>query len=196
MAHAYYINNTNDLSMARYTLDSNGRKHFVILLDDPMVDQTQVQAMAAQRVLIGSALLPDLNCYSFLQNGDRNSFEICYINYLTRSDMTPTIDEFVSTIAAKMLFEDIDFIFYQEGGDKIVSRLDVRDFKDVLFYVFAKFYGILVVTGFPHHPSMVSSIDRAFVGQIQNKAYAYQIYPAPQQPQQQMLFTPMWGGQQ
>jgi hypothetical protein len=193
MALAYYINNANDLGMVRQTLTNNGRNHFVILLDDPMIDQAQVQAMAAQNVLIGSILLPDLNCFAFLQNGDRYNFEINYKMYLVKSDMTPAIDEFISIIAAKMLFEDIDFIFYQEGGDKIVNPLDPRAFTNVLFDVLRDFYGILIAT-FPQ-PPQASSIHQAYVGQIQNKAYAYGIYPLPQQPQQQMLFTPMWGDQ-
>lgn len=193
MALAYYINNANDLGMVRQTLTNNGRNHFVILLDDPMIDQAQVQAMAAQNVLIGSILLPDLNCFAFLQNGDRYNFEINYKMYLVKSDMTPAIDEFISIIAAKMLFEDIDFIFYQEGGDKIVNPLDPRAFTNVLFDVLRDFYGILIAT-FPQ-PPQASSIHQAYVGQIQNKAYAYGIYPPPQQPQQQMLFTPMWGDQ-
>ena len=194
MALADYINNGNELAAVRQALANSGRKHFVILLDDPMIDQAQVQALGAQNVLIGSILLPDLNCFEMLQNGDRYKFEINYINYLVNSDMTPGIDEFISIIAAKMLFEDIDFIFYQEGGDKIVNNLDPKAFTNVLFDVFRKYYGIMICT-FPQMPN-TSSIDPAYVGQIQNKAYAYGVYAVPQQqPQQQMLFTPMWGGQ-
>ena len=194
MAVAYYINNGNELAAVRQALANSGRNHFVILLDDPMIDQAQVQALGAQNVLIGSILLPDLNCFEMLQYGDRYNFEINYNCYLIKSDMTPAIDEFISIIAAKMVFEDIDFIFYQEGGDKIVNNLDPKAFTNVLFDVFRKYYGIMVCT-FPQ-PPQASSIDPAYVGQIQNKAYAYGVYPVPQQqPQQQMLFTPMWGGQ-
>lgn len=193
MALAYFINNGNELAAVRQALTNSGRNHFVILLDDPMIDQAQVQALAAQKVLIGSILLPDLYCFDILQNGDRYNFEINYFNYLVNSDMTPRIDEYISIIAANMLFDDIDFIFYQEGGDKIVNTLDPKAFTNVLFDVFRKYYGIMVCT-FPQPPN-TSSIDPAYVGQIQNKAYVYGVYPPPQQPQQQMLFTPMWGGQ-
>ena len=196
MALACYINNGNDLAAMRQTLINNGRDHFVIILDDPMIDQAHVQSLASQHILIGSILLPDLNCFEMLQNGDRCNFEVNYIHYLINSDMSPGIDEFISIIAARILFDNIDFIFYQEGGDKIVNPLDPKNFKDVLFFVLRKYYGIMVYTALPQTPQIPSSIDPAYVGQIQNKAYAYGIYPPPQQqPQQQMLFTPMWGGQ-
>lgn len=194
MALAYYVNNENQLGMVRQALANNNRFHFVVILDDLIVDPVQSQQLAAQNMIIASALLPDLNSLEFLQSGDRYHFEICYKNFLLGSEMAPTIDELITIVGAKMCFEDIDFIFYQKDGDRIVSSLDPRAFTNVLFDFMRDFHGINVCT-FPQ-PPQANSINPAYIGQIQNKAYMYGIYnPPQQQAQQEMLFKPMWEGQ-
>lgn len=178
MANCYFSNNAQQLAMMRQTLFQNGRNNFVVLLDD-IVGTPQ---HSANQIIVGSILLPDLACQVFLQDyGDRIAFENCYREYLTISDSAASIDELIALILFAMIYKDIDFIFYQENGDKIVNVLDPRAFTNVLFDHLRYVYGLDVI---PYSiPQLRLSLNPAYSIMQIAKCYQYGfIEQSPQQP--------------